>query len=814
MIIIVRAYNTVVNISPQTSGSNRVIVDTGGSPSGGTTGYISAGGSIMSLGTAVFSNANGMSFGIDGHTLTASYTVPTVPSQTQFVFSNANGLTFGTTGSTVTGSYTVPAQTEYFFSNDNGVTFGTSGSVVTASAVGGGGGGGGGTISAGESSISLGQVVFSNSNNVSFGLNGSTITGSIDTTPFRATANDSQLRFTSADSQLRFTSADSQLQFTSANSNFLGTAATQSFRFTSADTQLQFTSANSNFRFTSADSQLRFTSADTQIRFTSADSQLQFTSANSIFLGTAATQSFRHTSADSQLRFTSADSQLQFTSANTNFLGTAATQSFRFTSQNTQLQFTSANTKFIQEWQLVGAQTAGTTSSAQGSQLYLSAGNMMTLSGNSNTIIVSMNSASLLGTGATASFRFTSADTQLRFTSADTQLQFTSANTNFLGTAATQSFQFTSATSAITSNALNTSASRVFNIIAATNNTGGGTASLSSNVSFSNVNNISFYTSAGNAIVASFSQSADTGKAGTGFTSAGANITMAGTLNSNGLSLSVSAATIAPAPIVISAGASSGSISSVVFSNSNNHSFGLNGSTITVSKGNDRVSYFDNMGQFGNSAQAAMVMKAMQASTLWIFPLTPGDVFPGDITASTVYLNMAISGSTNTMSSAQTSNFTFGVYTISANQTQLALASSATYNFSTNAGNANFSTNYAGNRFLAFTKNNWGGATEPVFSQNVKYFGAFLWSSAGQVNNVSNSVFGNFAFMSMARSGTIGASTANSTWFGLYPAMGHYSANTVALPASIGISELNKQVSSFNFMPHVILNAMTNLITF
>ena len=68
----------------------------------------------------------------------------------------------------------------------------------------------------------------------------------------------------------------------------------------------------------------------------------------------------------------------------------------------------------------------------------------------------------------------------------------------------THDLQYTSATSAITSNALNTSASRVINIVAATNNTGGGTASLSSNVSFSAANGLTFYTSAGNAIVGSY----------------------------------------------------------------------------------------------------------------------------------------------------------------------------------------------------------------------------------------------------------------------------------------------------------------------
>lgn len=321
---------------------------------------------------------------------------------------------------------------------------------------------------------------------VSASYNSTQFLGTGATASFRFTSQNSQLQFTSANSNFRFTSADSQLQFTSANSNFLGTGATASFRFTSADSQLQFTSANSN---------LLGTAATASFRFTSADSQLQFTSQMSDYLGTGATSDFQYTSqmtdyqatslmtdylgtgytthTHSQYVNTSATSAYQLIANSSLSLGTGATASFRFTSADSQLRFTSAD-----------------------SQLQFT-------SANSN----------FLGTGATASFRFTSADTQLRFTSADSQLrftsadsqlQFTSANSNFLGTGATASFQFTSNTSAITSNALNTSVSRVINIVANTNSTAGGTTSLSSNVSFSAANGITFYTSAGGAIIANF----------------------------------------------------------------------------------------------------------------------------------------------------------------------------------------------------------------------------------------------------------------------------------------------------------------------
>jgi len=63
------------------------------------------------------------------------------------------------------------------FSNSNGVTFGMSdSSVITASVAAGGGGITNINISAGTTSNNLSNLVFSNSNGVSFGLDGSTIT--------------------------------------------------------------------------------------------------------------------------------------------------------------------------------------------------------------------------------------------------------------------------------------------------------------------------------------------------------------------------------------------------------------------------------------------------------------------------------------------------------------------------------------------------------------------------------------------------------------------------------------------------------------
>lgn len=177
-------------------------------PFGVVAGTLSAGTTKATLGEVVFSNSNGVSFGINGQTITASVAAggggntgsisagTTEATLGQVVFSNSNGMSFGVNGQTITGSYTVPSiagllsninvsagttsnnLSAVTFNNGNGVSFGLNGSVVTASvatsltAV---------NISAGTTSNNLSALTFNNGNGVSFGLNGSVVTGSIAT---------------------------------------------------------------------------------------------------------------------------------------------------------------------------------------------------------------------------------------------------------------------------------------------------------------------------------------------------------------------------------------------------------------------------------------------------------------------------------------------------------------------------------------------------------------------------------------------------------------------------------------------------------
>jgi hypothetical protein len=107
-------------------------------------------------GTIVFGNANGVTFGLNAGTLTASAAAgggggsvsagTTKATLGEVVFGNANGLTFGVNGQTVTGSH-------------NGLT-----SQSTAP----------GAMAAGTQTATSGTLVFSNSNGITFGMSGST----------------------------------------------------------------------------------------------------------------------------------------------------------------------------------------------------------------------------------------------------------------------------------------------------------------------------------------------------------------------------------------------------------------------------------------------------------------------------------------------------------------------------------------------------------------------------------------------------------------------------------------------------------------
>lgn len=197
------------------SGTAGSVVFSAGAGGGGGV-ALSAGANSVSNGTVVFSNSNGLSFGLNGSTVTASHnglTTQTVQTQSNIagisagansvgtgtvVFSNSHNLSFGLNGQTVTGSASYSQSTApgaiaagtqtatsgtIVFSDSNGISFGLSGStritasytvptqsVQTQSLI--------AALYDGANSISTGTVRLSNSNGISFGINGQTLTAS------------------------------------------------------------------------------------------------------------------------------------------------------------------------------------------------------------------------------------------------------------------------------------------------------------------------------------------------------------------------------------------------------------------------------------------------------------------------------------------------------------------------------------------------------------------------------------------------------------------------------------------------------------
>lgn len=201
--------------------AGRLLVSQAGGGGGGSVNF-SAGTESANLGSVVFSNSNGVSFGLSAGTITASAAAgaggslnvsagTTSNNLTDLVFSNANGVSFGLDGSTVTGT----VQTNYLttamasnrgsdFVNATAAFAGTSASgtiasngisvsigpyittamlsnAVTLSNI---------RVSAGTTSNLLSAVTFANGNGISFGLNAGTVTGSHNAITTARASND------------------------------------------------------------------------------------------------------------------------------------------------------------------------------------------------------------------------------------------------------------------------------------------------------------------------------------------------------------------------------------------------------------------------------------------------------------------------------------------------------------------------------------------------------------------------------------------------------------------------------------------------
>ena len=340
----------------------------------------------------------------------------------------------------------------------------------------------------------------------------------------------------------------------------------------------------------------------------------------------------------------------------------------------------------------------------------------------------------------------------------------------------------------------------------------------SGTVIWSNSNGVSFGLNAG-----TLTASVNAGGGGGVAFSAGTASQSTGTVifsNSNGVTFGLNAGTVtasvaagpAAGIAAISGGTTLATSGTIVFSNANGVSFGVIGNTITASVSADTSPFYDNL-DFGATNSAAVGVFAFTGShrSLFLGPIDGNHIeFPDNITASTMHLNLSLSGSTATATAAFTSNFYLGIYT--ENGVSLSLLNSVNVSFGFAAAATNNTTGFAGVRFLPIASSQW--SSSPVFSAGGRYHLGWFWSSSGGTANQTGQLLGYGRYSSGQRSGSIGISQVTATSIGFAPFYGVYTATTGALPVSIANSQLIKTAATVAFIPHIQIVAATNYSAF
>jgi hypothetical protein len=234
-----------------------------------------------------------------------------------------------------------------------------------------------------------------------------------------------------------------------------------------------------------------------------------------------------------------------------------------------------------------------------------------------------------------------------------------------------------------------------------------------------------------------------------------------------------------------------------------------NAQTITFSGANTgmTITRFCNMALLTASAQQLQPMAAPVASIM-LFPLTPmDDDFPGNMTLSTLLMNVSIPGFT--ASSSFTLSVSLGVYS-TGNSSSLSLLYQAQSTVA-QAAASNNSNSFAGARWLSFHSslfsNSAGVATTPSFVQGSYYWVGIVLKTSNL--NISLSHLGAQFQGTGQRSGTVGAGSSNATTLKWYPFMGINSSGT--LPTGIAASSINAANASAGFIPCLIFENQISL---
>ena len=702
---------------------------------------------------------------------------------------------------------------------------------------------------------STGNISFANSNGISFGGSNSIITASYtvpQTTQFQLSADMTNYLGTGAAGSFQFTSAMSLYQPTSLMSNYQSTGAYLT-------TAMQ-SNAGSNFLSTSQSSLFQQTSQMSLYQATSLMSNYQSTGA---YLTTAmqsnAGSNFVNTSQSSLFQQTSQMSNYQSTG---NYLTSQSNQAFSASGSSSTfqtLQFGNSNgvSFSISNGSLVGTvktdyqssgnylTTAMQSNAATISNIKVSAG---TLSANRSDITFSNGNGVSFGLETngviTASVATAAAaQTAISGLSAGTT-QITSGTASFANSngitfgingntiTATVKTDYQSSGNYLTTAMASNAGSNFVGLNSALTANGVSATINSSGVS---LNFPAFLTTA-------MQSNQSSNFAGIGFTSAStAGTNIVATLSTNGLSMGIpnyvtNAAGGGITNVNISAGTTSQNLSNFVFSNSNNISFGLDGSTITgsvpatssisatgllsisvngatISMGVPTVTTTNNstflpgLADYAPSRQFSS--SSLGQNSIYIYPIQ----FDQPMNGSILRVPMFITNSSSAVSSGQKGQtIRVGIYTTNAtNSTVLSLWQSTSYtiaaSISSNASlmlsmitavgdttsynsltassaGLNLSASLHGNRDILIP-------LTATFTQGSYWF-AFHHSTsgAGTVGNVLNLSQGIYSWQTFNR---IGVST-NATGSGVLKdfGLGTYSVTSGAFPNGISITQINQ----------------------
>lgn len=283
------------------------------------------------------------------------------------------------------------------FSNSNGVSFGANGQTITASFSGGGAGGGAALQGSGTYTQNTGTIQFNNSNGVTFGLTAGQMTASVATNYLTTAAQSNQVvnSLNGSTGQISLNVGSSLSASTNGSSITFGLASNITTALQSTGAYLT-TAMLSNAATISNINISGGTTSSNLSNFKLIDSNgisWSLDTGSKIY----ATVATNYQSQGAYL------TTAMLSNANTSFVGlnsalTANRVSATINSSGISLNFpaflTTADlsensSKYLQNWKLTG-NSAGTQSSAQGTDLWLAGGNGVTLSGSSNSISFSV----------------------------------------------------------------------------------------------------------------------------------------------------------------------------------------------------------------------------------------------------------------------------------------------------------------------------------------------------------------------------------------------------------------------------------------